>query len=182
MKPVPRKNVQCANVTVPVDAPIRNGPHERSPDALRAVLAQFDVEANPRYRVRDTSGDGVEDTFCNIFVWDATRALGCELDHYDENGRERSANGLALWLETCGPYQDWLQVDASTAGACAARGRPVVAVWRNPGKGPGHVAVLLPPHGAQLRIAQAGRSNLFDVPIVRGFGRLLAAVKFYAHD
>lgn len=180
MKPAPTSNLTCTNATIPLDAPIKNGPGERSPEKLRAVVAQFDVVANPRYKQRDSSGDGKRDTFCNIALWDFTRALGCEIDHYDAQGNERNANAVCVWLASpLGAKAGWSLVDPMIAGSAAARGQPVVVAWANP-KGIGHVALLLPPHGVELRIAQAGAHNLFDVPIAR-FGVAVQAVKFYAH-
>jgi hypothetical protein len=154
-------------------------PNCRSPSRLVEVLASLDVENSPRYRVRDTTGDGKPDTFCNIFVWDATRALGCELEHW-WNGKELSANGLCDWLANVGTHYGWTEVSDFGAALAVVKGKPVVAAWRNP-KGTGHVAMVLPPgEGGALRIAQAGKRNLFDVELTKGFG--VHVPRFYMHD
>ena len=46
----------------------------RSPEHLRQVLAQFDL-SDSRYAADKTG------TKCNIYAWDASRALSCELPH-----------------------------------------------------------------------------------------------------
>lgn len=147
-----------------LDAPLVNDLLRRSPEALRAVLAQFQVETSPRYR----PGDG--STYCNIFMWDATRALGCEVPHWvGEEGdrRELNCNNTVGWLELHGPAAGWREVkDAETAGIHASAGGPALVIWRNPAPGkPGHVAMFLPSSGVEPRIAQAGARCLFDVPL-----------------
>lgn len=163
----------------------------RSPEALRQVLEQFHVETDERYR---PGSFGCPGTRCNFFVWDATRALECEVPHWiDSCGRsvkpgaagahELSAAGQIGWLRVYGSDHGWQPVSAPEARALANQGRPVVAAWENPlTEKPSHVAMLLPtPAGEpEPRIAQAGASNLFDVPLSRGFGAL--RVLFWAHD
>ena len=155
-----------------------NGPGERSPEALRAVAAQFDVEHHPRYAVRDTSGDGRPDTFCNIYLWDVTRALRSEVPHW-HGGRELSANAVCDWLASFGNLLGWYEGNRGAAHRASGDGMPVVAAWKNERGGSGHVALLLPPAGDELRIAQAGKRNYFDVPLERGFGALVP--RFYLH-
>lgn len=167
--------VPDARQWVAVDAPLRSVPGDRSPYDLRRLLAQFDVERSARYQPTGSA------TFCNIYVWDATRALGCEIPHWLENPkRELNANAVCDWLEFVGPKAGWQRVAAQEAADRASAGYPVVAAWKNPGIGSGHVAMLLPSDGGELRIAQAGRKNLFDAPIANGFGR--HRPRFYVHD
>lgn len=155
-----------------------NGPGERSPEALRAVAAQFDVEHHPRYAVRDTTGDGKPDTFCNIFLWDVTTALKASVPHW-HGGRELSANAVCDWLASFGNVLGWYEGNRGAAHRAAGDGMPVVAAWKNERGGSGHVALLLPPAGDELRIAQAGKRCLWDVPLERGFGALVP--RFYLH-
>lgn len=157
---------------------VYNGPGERSPLELRAVLAQFDVEHAPRYARRDMNGDGRAETWCNIFVWDTTTALKCEVPHWF-GGRELNANAVIDWLGSFGNERGWLEEDLLTASEYASRGCPVVCCWKNPTGNSGHVAMMLPPRNNEARIAQAGRRNLFDVPISAGFGG--KPLRFYVH-
>jgi hypothetical protein len=163
----------------------------RSPEALRQTLAQFNVEHDERYQ---PNLFGCPGTRCNIFLWDATRALEAEVPHWVDNcGRpvkpgsagahELSAAGVIGWLRAFGAESGWQPVSAPEARALANQGRPVAVVWENPDHGrSSHVAMLLPtPEGERApRIAQAGAANLFDVPLPRGFGEL--KVEYFAHD
>lgn len=143
-----------------VDAPLKNGPGNRSPELLRAVARQFEVERNPRY------ARSVGATWCNIFLWDVTAALRCEIPHWIEVGRilhdssvdmthegdpaplpdkgaayeptapriksiELTANGVVDWLAKHGPRFGWSVVERVHAGELAALGQPVAVVWAN---------------------------------------------------
>lgn len=151
-----------------LDAPLTNDSSSRSPEALRAVLAQFNVESSPRYQPK-RGADGKLTTFCNIFMWDATRALMAEIPHWvGEEGdrRELNCNNTLGWLELHGPAAGWRETkDPLVAAAHASNGGPAIVIWRNPSGGPGHVAMLLPSSGTEVRIAQAGARCLFDVPL-----------------
>lgn len=159
----------------------------RSPECLRAVLKQFDVATNPRYAPNQM---GLGETFCNIFVWDATRALECEVPHWCGNngeslpvgkGKELSAAGMIGWLRVFGSDNGWREVPLASARDRANGGFPVVVTWENPSPSKSsHVAMLLPDADGQARIAQAGGSCFFDEPLERGFGRL--KVVAFTHD
>jgi hypothetical protein len=104
----------------PLDAPIKNAPGARSPEKLLAIAAQFDVEVNPRYERT------VSSTFCNIYAWDVTRAMGAELPHWiHDNGdigtlghdRETTCNSLIAWLENHGPRHGWTEVARGSSEA-----------------------------------------------------------------
>lgn len=162
-----------------LDAPMRNGPSERSANALRAVAGQFCVETAKRYRPKP---DGR--TYCNIYVWDVTTALECPIPHWigAEGMRvETTCNMLLPWLINEGLQQGWSEVDELAAGAAAAAGKPAIAIWRNPTNRPGHIALLLPSPDTTTRIAQAGKECLFDVPMVEGFGRV-SPIRFFTHS
>jgi hypothetical protein len=157
----------------PRDLPHINDAENRSPEALAAVIDSAEVETHPRYQ--PVGGQ----TWCNIFLWDVTRALGCEIPHWvgkAPHRRELSANGICLWLRTS--QREWRRAGAAEALAHAARGGPAVACWENP-DGHGHVAVLRP-CATEIRIAQAGRVCFADGPLVRGFGS--RRPEFWIHD
>ena len=153
----------------PVKAPLRGSPTARSGAVLLDVLAQFRVTEAARYRPTG------RDTWCNIYVWDSTLALGCEVPHwYDVNtgdpapmgkGNEMSANVMCDWLAD--KRHGWLPLSRADAVARASFGFPVVLAWKNPGRGASHVAMLLPDGS----IAQAGRTCLWQAPVAHGFGR-----------
>jgi len=158
---------------VPVTAPLTSGTALRSPDLLVQVIAQFEVETTPRYAPRNGK------TYCNIFVWDVTRALGCEVPHWWLS-TELTANALAGWLAKVGPIHGWEMAHKKVACAYAKEGKPAIAIWKNPGAGPGHIAVLVPSRfESETEIAQAGKTNFSRGSLTRGFGA--RSVTFYVH-
>ena len=139
----------------------------RHPDLYTAVIAQFSVETAERYRpFRDGN------TYCNIFMWDVTSAMGAEIPHYTDpaTGDARyypdtqGARGMTAvlidgWLKTHGSRYGWRQVDAQTAQMYANAGRPAVTT----GGSLDHVQVICPSRDGGydpirgVTIAQAGR-------------------------
>ena len=134
---------------IPIDAPIQGKPDHRSADLYNDVINQFEVGQNSRYKVNQ---QGKGETYCNIFAWDVTRAMGAEIPHWVDGqgnpvgvgqGRELSANGSISWLETTGQKRGWRAISATEAQQLANQGHPVVATWHNTG-GIGHMAVVRP--------------------------------------
>jgi hypothetical protein len=172
---------------MPVDAPVTGAVTARSRDALLTVVAQFEVATAPRYRP-EAAGDAAR-TWCNIFAWDVTRALGAEVPHWVDDagraapagrGRELSANATMRWLETHGADHGWQEAGGAAAERAVAAGRPVLAVWLNP-DGHGHIAVVVPAPGESgVHIAQAGRVCFDSAPLADGFGD--RPVRFFVHD
>lgn len=60
----------------PVDPPVTSTLEDRHPLLYSAIINQFGVETNPRYRPRNNN------TYCNIFVWDVSSAMGAEIPHW----------------------------------------------------------------------------------------------------
>lgn len=174
---------------IPVTAPITSGPGDRRAPLLDLVIRQFQVAVNPRYRQNQ---QGAGETYCNIAVWDWTRALCAEIPHWvigdgeissPGTGRELDANAVAAWLNRCGPRHGWTRCTAGEAHGAAMQGRPAVAVWQNP-SGIGHVAIIRPIefHPTKgLPIAQAGATNSDTVYLTDGFGRAANQVEYYQH-
>lgn len=147
--------------------------NNRSANNLRQVIGQFDVESAERYRPYKNGN-----TYCNIFVWDVTSALGCEIPHYvdrdtgaprvypDTKGAyELDANGTHDWLAKHGANYGWYEVSAEDAQRYANAGYPAVTAWKNSSGGAGHVQVVCPAkdNGYDARrgvtVAQAGSKN-----------------------
>lgn len=153
---------------------------ERSPENYWAALRQFDVEHAVRYQVWNKR------TFCNIFVWDGTRALGCEIPHWvDKDGTivkpfsytswETTANILgAQWLPRWGAQYGWKRCEKDDGEDRARRGLPVVLSYVAT-VGPGHVAFLMP----NGNVYQAGAKN-GEFPVGEVFGKLLYTT--WTHD
>lgn len=147
------------------------------------AVAAADVEHHPRYQPEGSA------TWCNLFVWDVTRAVLGEAEcapHWigPDNapcapfkGQEASANVLCAWLWLAGPKFGWRRADAAEAHAAAVAGACALATWANLG-GHGHVAVVLP-EADGIRIAQAGRTCFSNGSLARGFGN--KPVTFYVH-
>jgi hypothetical protein len=165
-------------------------PESRSADTYVAAMKQFEVETNPRY-VRGHDGDpkNGQETYCNIFLWDCTKALRCEVPHWVDpatgvevpigKGKELSANGVCDWFATHALKFGWMSCGKQQAQARATKGFPTVVLWKNTG-GIGHVGMILP--GTDfVHLAQAGGSNFFDKDIVKGFGNVVPLL-FYTHD
>lgn len=170
---------------IPVNPTTTNEVGNRNANAYNAVLNQFNVGENARY-AQNQQGKG--ETYCNIFTWDVTRAMGVEIPHWvDVNGngvpvgsrvgRELSANGQIRWLEQHGPSRGWRTVSAAEAQSMANGGHPTIASWYNP-RGIGHVGMVRP--GENLALAQAGARNFNDGTIADGFGN--RSVVYYVHD
>lgn len=174
----------------PLSAPVVNLPGFRSRDALLAVLRQFSVATSERYRP-GPAGSGI--TWCNIFVADATKALGCEIPHWvrkdgsaarmgEQGAAEMTANGIVEWLEVFGPVLGWQEVNAAHGQDLANQGYPVVGVWKNaPGKH-GHVAMCRPgvAGAGGPRVCQAGARCGEDFSAAEVFGSRV--VRWFAHE
>jgi len=159
-----------------LDAPILNSASDRSPERYNAVIDQFDVETNPRYVPRD------DKTYCNIFVWDVTRAMEAEIPHWTNASGEpvshetkdairMNCNAMCNWLHSLGLKYGWHKVQISQAVQAAAQGHPSIAIFCNP-DGNGHVAMILPdqPTKDGHLCAQAGKQCLRRVPLSAAFG------------
>lgn len=172
-------------------------PGARSAGLYRNVINQFSVERNPRYMVNK---NGDNDTYCNIFLWDVTRAMNAEIPHYvdpktlearaypDVSGaREMNANGIYDWLADKGSDYGWVRVNAEQAQQYANQGMPVVTAWKNEAGGHGHVQVVCPSEDGRydalrgVTVAQAGRRLTNYTPITNIYSERLKDVVYYAH-
>lgn len=157
----------------PAHCPLTGTPGNRSGEALTALVALFHVDTAERYRRRDVTGDDKAETFCNVFVSDVTRALGCPVPHL-------LANQQLAWLAR---QRDWWAVEEREAAERALCGCPVVAGWANPTASlPGHVALVVPPpfERAGLWVAQAGAFCSPRTTMGLAFGS--RPVTFFTHN
>lgn len=199
---IEKYNVNGRAAAVPV-IPQYSNYTVRDPETYNTVIDQFDVANNPRYVKRDINGDGTIDTFCNIFAWDVTSAMGAEIPHwvtsdgtpykYDtsmsyhdnaEFARELNANNVALWLDDHGSDYGWNEVDSAAAQKAADSGQPTIGIWYNDG-GIGHVVVIRPDEtgNGEVTIAQAGGSNYnYRLMVDQGSSDFINGVKYYTHN
>ncbi len=170
----------------PNDPPLTGDSSLRDRSFYDAILNQFAVDKNGRYLPAGGK------TYCNIFVWDATRAMGAEIPHWvDANGNpagvgaagahELSANGVVNWLSQHGGRNGWRAVSAAEAQQWANAGKPSVVTFNNPG-GTGHVAMVRPGELTDRgpAIAQAGGHNFNSGHVQDGFYN--KPVVYWVHD
>ena len=150
--------------TTPV---ITSNEYNRDPAAYRAVINQFKVDSSERYRpFRDGN------TYCNIFMWDVTCAMGAEIPHYinpetgapmyypDVKGsKSLTAREIDEWLGNYGYAYGWRETNAEIAQRHANLGKPAVTTAGTLD----HVQVVCPSRDGEydpvrgVAIAQAGR-------------------------
>lgn len=162
----------------------------RNPEVYRQVVAQFGVETNPRYIAgHDNNPNNGLETYCNIFLWDVSVAMGCEIPHWIDpatlvgvamgKGRETDANGVCDWLAVHSLLEGWMICGVMQARTRASAGYPTCVAWKNPGS-IGHVAVVMPGMD-YTHISQSGGSNFYDKNLIYGFGNV-RPLAFYTHD
>jgi hypothetical protein len=166
---------------------------ERSPELYRSVINQFNVEKAPRYRPHR---DGY--TYCNIFVWDVTSAMGAEIPHYTDpatgNAKyypdikgtsEMGAIAIDEWLRTRGQSYGWREVSAETAQRCANEGKPAVTTAGRTG----HVQIVCPSEDGEydgtrgVTVAQAGSkvTNYAHISDIYGAADP-RSVRYFVHE
>lgn len=169
--------------------PLTNAAGDRDPAIYAQVINQFAVGDNPRH----LAGHG--ETYCNIFVWDVTRAMGTEIPHWIDGAgniavpgaphtNEININGGVNWMRSHGvPQHGWKKVTPQEAQDAANQGLVSVVMWKNPTGGHGHTAVVRPGSINQKgpEIAQAGRHNFNWGRIADGFGSL-SPLEYFTHD
>lgn len=169
---------------LPYPFTVFNGENQRSPKDSAEVIRQFNVANNSRYIARD------EKTYCNIFPWDFTCAMGCEIPHWVDvfrnrvavgRGSEQTANGIVDWLNAVGAPNGWVRLGEYEARQRAVNGYPTLVLWKNQG-GIGHMAVVFPNSDTtKTYIAQAGARCFENEPLSRGFGNR-ENLQFWSHD
>lgn len=131
--------------------PLSNAVANRQANIYDQIINQFAVGNNPRY-ARDGNG-----TYCNIFVWDVTRAMSCEIPHWinsqgdtaqphASHSNEININAGVDWMLHFGITQHgWQAPSAQTAQNHANLGKPAVAMYKNPSPTHhGHTAIVRP--------------------------------------
>lgn len=164
----------------PVTCP---APPPRTPERLVQVVECFQLDA-PGGAYAPQVDDGEDKTFCNCFVSDATRALGCEVPRDGIVGgvlREWRVLEQRMWLVGEGAkYHGWEKADAHAAQAMADTGQVAVAVYQGPRASHGHIALVIPSAGQPgVWVAQAGRQCFSRGLVTRGFGAL--PVEYFVH-
>lgn len=172
---------------------IVNNVGNRSAKAYNNVIQQFNVETNSRYTPYKNGS-----TYCNIYVWDVTSAMGAEIPHRtDSNGdiadsktsnvKYMTANAMYDWLGNKGKEYGWKEVSAEEAQKYANMGCPSVAAWKNP-KGHGHIQMVVPSKDGSynqskgVAISQAG-SKVIEYGYITDVysSKRLNDIKYFVH-
>ncbi len=106
-----------------VQPPVTSVPGKRSAELTAQVIHQFAVRTNPRY-----APDG-DKPRAHIFVWDVSRAMGCEVPHF-AGAKELTLAQTCDWVRHEGPMRGWQRVAQEDTFGMANEGRLVVAVPR----------------------------------------------------
>lgn len=186
--------IMPSNGSKPATPAVVSTASNRSAQAYRQVIDQFNVEKSQRYAIKNGS------TYCNIFLWDVTSAMGAEIPHYTDpktgapvqypntsGAKAMNANSINSWLNQYGSQYGWKKVSAEEAQRYANMGMPAVTSWKNP-NGHGHVQVVCPSKDGKydsakgVTVAQAGRKlyNYAYATQVYGSGTL-KKVEYFVH-
>ncbi len=189
---VPGKGTIPSRPGRPVDPALTSNILNRSASRYTSVINQFSVETRARYQP-----DG--GTYCNIFVWDVTKAMGAEIPHYfnaktgkpmsfgDKGANQMNANAMYNWLHKHGDQYGWFEVTPKEAQELANQGHPVVtALYRSGAHG--HVQIVCPSKDGiydekrGVTVAQAGRRLTSYRPITQLYSKSsLSKVSYFAH-
>jgi hypothetical protein len=169
-------------------------PPKRSAVQSIAVIDQFEFATHGRYAIRDTSGDGKDDTLCNLALWDWSIAMGAEIPHWVNylgapmlprapGAHELSANATVDWLRKHGSQYGWTQAPEAACRLNALTGAPSCVTWKNPTGKSGHVVIVRPaPTQGPARVAGAGARNFNDGAVSDSFrGVPPAALEWWIH-
>lgn len=116
------KELQGRDVWKAVQAPVQSREGKRSRELLEQVIRQFAVATNPRY-----GEDAPGKPRAHIFVWDVSRAMGCEIPHF-VGAKELTLAQTCDWLRHEGPMRGWHRVGEYEVLDAVDRGHLVVAV------------------------------------------------------
>lgn len=107
-----------------VQPPVTSVPSQRTAALTDQVIKQFAVGTNPRYE-----SAGPEGPRAHIFVWDVSRAMGCEIPHFT-GAKELTLAQTCDWVKHEGPVRGWRRVSEPEVFTVLASGQLVVAVPR----------------------------------------------------
>jgi hypothetical protein len=182
----PKTKVRIQIPWLPIDAPIKSNREDRSPNLYQVIIEQFEVEENPRYAPREGK------TYCNILVWDVTRAMDAEIPHwvnsageptahYGTDAHRQNCNAMHKWLHLFGPKYGWHRVNLEEALKSATEGSPSIAIFYNP-SGNGHVVIIRPDSNDPKvpLCAQAGKICFSKGTLIDAFGTIQP--EFWTHE
>ncbi len=157
-----------------VQAPVQSREGHRSGDVLDQLIKQFAVGTNPRYEP-----DGPERPRGHIFLWDVSRAMGCEVPHF-VGAKELTLGQTCDWLRHEGPMRGWQRLGEDDAFAAADAGQLVVAMPRDiKVKQLAIVYPQDPPDDGRPLLAAAAKRRGSGLKVVEAFG--LPQADYFTH-
>jgi hypothetical protein len=173
-------------------ADVRTDPTCRDPNNSLLIIHALQVESNLRYLPANGA------TYCKTFAEDVMAGMNATFPHWVNpdgspaelgKGTEMNINMGVVWLEQHGGDYGWEEMTGadllSQVITAVNAGLPVLAVWKNPTGGHGHVMIPRPsfavsiPDLAHLQCAQAGLHNFEAGNLGMGFGPLVSVVRFF---
>ncbi len=155
--------------------PVSSTPGRRESATYDQAIKQFGLTVNPRYQ-----DDAPGKPRGHVFVWDVSKAMGCEIPHF-QGAREYSLAQTCDWLRFEGPMQGWKRIVDLEAFEAANAGRMVVAMPRD--KLNKLIALVAPqakPVDNRPRLTGAGRVRSDYAPPRELFGSV--AIDCFVHD
>ncbi|MBE2251361.1 MAG: hypothetical protein IAE78_17605 [Myxococcus sp.] len=153
-------------------APFTSREGKRSKALYQQVFNQFALGNNDRY---DEDGPGKPRG--HIYVWDVSRAMGCEVPHF-AGARELSLVQTIDWLKHEGPMRGWVRVNEADVVDIAERGMLVVAIPKE--MRVRHMAIVTPQEpGGRPLLTGAGLVVGVNVECHELFG--VTAIDYYYH-
>ncbi|MEW5741230.1 MAG: hypothetical protein AB1938_20070 [Myxococcota bacterium] len=116
------EELQRRDVWKAVQAPVQSREGKRSRELLEQVIRQFAVATNPRY-----GEDAPGRPRAHIFVWDVSRAMGCEIPHF-VGAKELTLAQTCDWLRHEGPMRGWKRVGEYEVLDVVEQGQLVIAI------------------------------------------------------
>lgn len=156
-----------------VQAPVISREGKRSMALYEQVVKQFGITVNPRY---DEDAPGKPRG--HIFVWDVSRAMGCEIPHF-VGAKELTLAQTCDWVRHEGPMRGWRRV-TDLIDAVGA-GKMVVALPKSPTVK--HIAIVAPqppPPDGKPRLTGACLQRSENATIRDMFG--VMAIEYFCHD
>lgn len=148
----------------------------RTAEVYAQVINQFGVGTNPRYEP-----DAPGKPRGHIFVWDVSRAMGCEIPHF-VGPRELTLAQTVDWLRHEGPMRGWQRAGEYDVVQVANQGCLVVAVPKDVKT---KMIAVVPPQeddaaDGKPRLTGAGKERGSMKALMDIFGVRL--IEYFAHE
>jgi hypothetical protein len=173
----PAPEVVSRDLWKAIRPPVESREGRRSAELYQLVLNQFAVGNNPRY-----GAEGPDKLRSHIFVWDVTRAMGCEIPHM-LGARELTLSQTMDWLRYESSDRGWVKLSPDRAIAVAQEGRVVVAIPRDRKASAQLMALVRPEEPGEdgaPRVAFAGNTCSNDASAKEAFQ--LATLEYFSHQ